>query len=199
LLQDRGYLYMVSLVLGLDALADLAAARLFFMPLGLLNLSTTRIAISKGSQLAALHRWREFRTFLFAFTSVLLLVWLLYSAVVLATFHRVVELVLGAKYSSAGSTLALWAVFFGVFTVRRQLCTALGVYKLFKETAGYDIVAALAALISCLVLVLAIGQAGAVVSLIIGEAVAMVLYLRLYLRMGTERVVPAGDLAVSRP
>jgi O-antigen/teichoic acid export membrane protein len=162
-------------------------------------LSTTRIAIAKGSQYAALDKWREFRRFLFVFSAALLVVWLVYFVAVLASSDLVIRLLLGAKYANTHDALILWGLFFGVYTIRRQLCTALGVYRQFKETAQHDILGSAVALAACLLLVFTIGRPGAIISLILGEAVTMLLYLRLYAKLRDRSTLAAAELALSRP
>jgi O-antigen/teichoic acid export membrane protein len=181
LLQDRGYIFIVSLVLSLDTLADLAAARLFFMPLGMLSVSIRRIAISKGSKLLALDRRQEFRRFLFALIALLLLAWLSYSILILLTWSGLVSAVLGAKYSNTRDAMMLWGVFFLFYTVRSQLTSGLAVYRHFKRSAQIDMVEVVITLTACVVLVFTVGRLGAVLALVFGQCLSMVLYLRAYL------------------
>jgi len=181
LAQDRGYIYIVSILLGLATLADISAARLFLMPIGLLNLSCAKIVISKGSKNLSLNKNNEFRKFVFYFISILLIIWLFYFLFIVLTSNLIIGF-LGEKYINTKDLILLWGVFFFVYTIRFQLCTALAVYKQFKELAKIDILVSTLTITSCFLLAFTIGRSGALLALILGEFVAMILYLKLYFR-----------------
>jgi O-antigen/teichoic acid export membrane protein len=180
LLRDRGYLYIVSVLLGLEVLADISAARLFLMPIGLLNVSSTRIALAKGSKQLAGGRVQNFRRFFSVFVAGLLVVWAAYFGIMAVLPSSVIVYSLGEKYLNAKDLLPLWGVYFGVYTLRYQLGTALGVCKRFKETAQYDLLGSGVALVLCGVFAVTLGRFGPVLALIVGESLTAMAYFRLY-------------------
>jgi O-antigen/teichoic acid export membrane protein len=188
LVQDRGYIYIVTFILGLNALADISAARLFMMPIGLLNLSSTRIAVSKGSKLLSQEKQYEFRIFLFYLIITLLLIWFIYFVFIMY-YSDIMINILGEKYANTKNLLIYWGIFFFIYTIRYQLGTGLGVYKKFKEMAKIDLVAATVAILSCITLLSYIDRAGGILSLVLGELVAMILYIRLYKSLNEMKLV----------
>jgi len=180
MLQDRGYIYITSILLNLDNLADISASRLFLMPIGLLNMSSAKIVIAKGAILFAQGRNIEFKKFTFSFISMLLIIWATYFLVVLFGSDMIVKF-LGEKYAGINNLIFLWGIFFSINIVRFQLQTALIVYKKFKLLSLYDIWGAITVISSCIVLLYFVGSPGAIIAIIMGETLTMILYLRLYL------------------
>ena len=179
LVQDRGYIYIVSALLGLSALAEISAARLFLMPIGLLAFSSARIAVAKGAKMVSLKENKEYQEFIFSFISVLLIIWFLYFLFVLLTSNMFIGF-LGGKYSKTQNLIYLWGVFFFVYIVRVLLGTVMVVYREFRKQANYDMVGSALAIISCFVLINTVGRTGAIISLIIGETATMILYVKMY-------------------
>ncbi len=182
LLQDRGYVYIVSIVLGLEALADVSAARLFMMPIGLLIMSSPKILVAKGSKMLSLNKNYEFRKFVFSFISTLLIVWFFYSLLIMLTSNLIIGF-LGEKYINTKELIFIWSIFFFVNSIRFQMGAALLVYRKFKEMSLIDIWGLTFSITSCFLLVYTIGRSGAIVSIIIGEVVTLILYMKLYLRL----------------
>ena len=180
LLQERGYIYIVSGLLGLSNVADIAAARLFLMPINLLNVGSARIAVAKGSKILATNRNHEFRKFFFWFVALLLLITIIYIVFIILASDLLID-VLGKKYVNTQGLIFLWSIFYLIFTIRYQLGMALVAYRQFKIQARYDIYGSTIAIASCFILVLEIGRAGAIISLMLGEFVTMIFYLKLYL------------------
>lgn len=178
LVQDRGYLYIVTALLGLGTLAEISAARLFMMPIGLLAFSSARIAVAKGSKMVSLKENKEYQEFIFSFISVLLIIWFLYFLFVLLASNMFIEF-LGGKYSNTQNLIYLWGAFFFVYIVRVLLGTVMVVYREFRRQANYDMVGTVLAIISCFVLINIVGRIGAIISLIIGETATMILYVKM--------------------
>lgn len=182
LLQERGYIYIVSGLLGLSNVADIAAARLFLMPISLLNVGSSKIAVAKGSKMLSLNMNNKFREFVLTFICILLIISLFYFLLIILTSNLIIGF-LGRKYINAKGLILLWGVFFLISTIRTQLGTALIAYKQFKKVAKSDIWGSTLAITSCFLLVFTIGRSGAIISLMLGEFVTLILYLKLYLRL----------------
>jgi O-antigen/teichoic acid export membrane protein len=179
LMQDRGYIYIVSALLGLSTLAELSAARLFLMPIGLLAFSSAKIAVAKGSKLVSLEENREYQEFIASFLSVLLIIWFLYFLFVLFASNLFIGF-LGGKYSNTQNLIYLWGAFFFVYIVRVLLGTVMVVHREFRKQANSDMFGTALAILSCFVLINIVGRAGAILSLIIGETSTMILYVKMY-------------------
>lgn len=179
LAKDRGYIYIVSAILGLSTLAEISATRLFLMPIGLLSLSSGQIVIAKGSKLLATDNEKEFRDFIFSFLSILLIVSGLYFVFIVFTTKYIIG-ILGEKYFNLNGMIYIWGVYFLIYAIRMLIGTALIVYGEFKKQGAYDLVGSIFTLIFCIVLVFTNGRFGAIISLIIGEIVVMACYIKLY-------------------
>lgn len=180
LCQDRAYIYVITIMMGLSTVADLAASRLFFMPLNLLSLSCAKIIVAKGSHMISIHQNREFRKFIFSFGAILMILSVVYFVIIILTSERILG-VFGGKYAGTEFLVFLWGINFLVYMVRSHLSSALIVYREFYKLARYDIFAAILTIFSCIVLTLMFGRSGGIISLILGELATMTLYWRLYL------------------
>jgi len=161
LFQSRAYIYIVSAVISLGALADVSASRLFLMPIGLLNISAGKILVAKGSIMVSKHEHRLFRKFLSYFILALIVIWFLYFVSILFMYDTLIKF-LGEKYQNIYGLTVLWGIFFLVFTVRYLLGMVIIVYKRFKKQAKYDIFGAITVIASCFIFVLYMGEAGAI-------------------------------------
>jgi len=192
--QNRAYIYVISAIIGLGALADVSAAKLFLMPIGLLNLSSSKIIVAKGSIMVAKNEFAKFKKFLVIFILALIGIWVGY-LIFLVIFSNAIIRLLGEKYYNTNSLINLWAAYYLIYTIRYILGAGIIVYKRFKDQAKYDFIGALTVIVSCFFFVLFMGNAGAILSLMIGEFIIAVLYLKLFLNMKQEMLLPASDLS----
>ena len=173
--QSYGLVFVVSLILGLQATADLSAARLLLMPFGVCISSTQRIFVAKGSQVLA-HNGREsLRKLLLAFFAFFSVTWICYGLVLLF-FHKVViASVLTSKYDNIDGYLILMGLFFLVNSYSFLAGLCLQVFREFKNLAMYGLISAISMLALCVYLTSVMGSEGALVAAILGEMVLLVL------------------------
>jgi O-antigen/teichoic acid export membrane protein len=195
LFQNRSYIYVVSAIMGLSSLADVSASRLFLMPIALLNLSSSKIIVAKGSLMVANNEDSKFRRFLFAFMLSLLGIWFLYFGTVLLISDSLIGF-LGEKYNNTKGLIVLWGAYFFIYTMRFILGTGIVVYKRFKKQAKYDIIGSVLTIVSSVVFVFLMGRSGAIYSLMMGEGIVMLLYFRLFLGHQRDLVTPAKVVEV---
>lgn len=171
MLQSRGYIYIISASLGLNELADISAARLFLMPLGLVIQSSNKIILAKGGEVLNVSRdgISRFKKFILLMTCFLVFVWIMYVLFLWLTHKFLVTYALGEKYSNLEGFILLWVIFFFVETLRFPLNRALMVCKDFKVLANYDIISAIITTVACFILTGAIRGSGAIIALIAGE------------------------------
>jgi glycosyltransferase involved in cell wall biosynthesis len=181
LIQERGYIYIVSAILGLSTLAEISAARLLFMPIGLLNACLGKIFVAKGSMMVSRHEEREFSRLVIHLLGALTIIWFVYFATMELGSNTLIGL-LGEKYSHTKDLVSLWGAYFLVYTWRYQLGMVLVVHQQFKKVAVFDMCGSAVAIISCFILSWALGGWGASVSLAMGELVTLTLYVKLYLK-----------------
>lgn len=171
MLQNRGYIYIVSATLGLHELADISAARLFLMPLGLILQSSNQIIIAKGAQLlnSGSESVDRFKKFILLITAFLFSIWTVYIIFLWLFNSYLVTNFLGDKYSNLHGFIFLWAVSFLLESIRSPLNRALMACKEFKVLANYDVISAIVTTVACLVLTGYIRGYGAITALILGE------------------------------
>ncbi|HDY75104.1 MAG TPA: hypothetical protein ENH49_01130 [Candidatus Marinimicrobia bacterium] len=193
--QSRSYIYIISGMIGLGALADVSASRLFLMPMVLLNGSVVKIMIAKGSLMVSKNENRKFRNFMIYFILVLVAIWFVYFVTILL-FSDLLIGYLGEKYSNVHGLIFLWGIYVLIQTIKSMLGTSIIVYKRFKNQAKYDIFGAVTVIISCFFFVLLIGKSGAILSLIAGDFLVMLLYIKLFLKINRESLARTSDLDV---
>ena len=177
ILMERGYIYIVSLTLGIEVIADISAARLFVTPISFLIASSSKILIAKGAEILNNRGFSRFKKFVFVITFFLILVWTGY-ILFLSVFYDYIISFLGEKYGNIGGYVLLWGVYFLILSIRFPVTNALVVCKEFKALAYYGIISAVLTITACLVLTGVIQGSGAIISLIIGEMTALLLALK---------------------
>jgi len=166
--KNQGYIYVVSAILGLDKIAEISAARLFLMPVGLFVASSGKIILAKGSDILNTAGSGKFRMFVFSITIFLVLVWLSYTMGLLVMVDYLISF-LGSKYGNIHYLIMLWGGFFLIYSLRYSITTALVACAEFRNMATYDVISAIITVVSCLVLTHLFGAYGTIVSLIVGE------------------------------
>jgi O-antigen/teichoic acid export membrane protein len=193
--QNRAYIYITTAFLGLSALADVSASRLFMMPMMLLSGSVIKIMIAKGSILVSEHEHQKFKKFILYFMAILSLACMLYIGIILLLSDTLIGF-LGAKYMNTKGLIAIWGVYVLIMTLKSMLTTGIIVYKRFRAQAIFDLIGAITVIVSCVILVNYIGSSGAIVSLIAGELIILLFYVYLFLKIQSEnnRLPAASDI-----
>jgi len=171
LLQGQGYLYVVSLTVGLTELADMAAARLFLMPVGLCIVSSVKIILAKGAHVLHNEGIQKLNIFLWAIIGFLFVIWLGYVVLLWLTHTALVQLIYNGKYYDLGWYFFAWAVLFLVTLLRTPISNVLQVYKEFKSLAKYGVISSIVTFSTCIVFTQKYGAYGALSSLVLGELV----------------------------
>ncbi len=171
MLQNRGYIYIISAMLGLSELADISAAKLFLMPLGLAIQSSNKIILAKGGEVLNVghNGIKRFRKFILSMTCFLVLICIMYLLLLWSSHKLLITYVLGEKYSNIEGVILLWGIFFFVETLRFPVNRALMACKEFKVLANYDILSAIITTAACFILTGVLSGSGAIIALIVGE------------------------------
>jgi O-antigen/teichoic acid export membrane protein len=195
--QYRAYIYITTALLGLSALADVSASRLFMMPMILLSGSVIKIMIAKGSIMISKNEHAKFKKFIMYFMATLSAGCVLYIAIILMLSDTLIGF-LGEKYSNTKGLIAIWGLYVLVDTLKSMLTTSIIVYKRFKAQAIYDLIGAVIVIVSCFIMVTYIGSAGAILSLIAGEFIIFLLYVYLFLKIQAEnnKIAVPTDVSV---
>ncbi len=173
--QSFAYIFIISTVMGLSQTAEISAARLFFMPFGILLSSSQRILLAKGAHMLK-EGLRDFLIMILRFLGMLTLLWAIYFLVVWFSCKWVIVNIFTDKYADIGPAILGWGMFFGVSTWTFILNHALQALKDFKMLSLLGAVSAAVTLGGCLILTHLFGLWGGLLSLIMGEMVAVGAY-----------------------
>jgi O-antigen/teichoic acid export membrane protein len=183
--QNRAYIYITTAFLGLSALADLSASRLFIMPMSLLSGSVIKIMIAKGSIMISKNEHTKFKKFIIYFMATLSAGCILYIVIILMLSDTLIGF-LGSKYLNTKGLIAFWGIYVLIVTLKSMLTASIIVYKRFKAQAIYDLIGAVIVIVSCFILVTYIGSVGAIISLIAGELIILLFYVYLFKKISAE-------------
>jgi len=203
MLQNRGYIYIVSVALGLQDLADISAARLFLMPLGLIVDSSGKMMLAKGAEVLNVEGVRRFKRFVLSVTGFLFLLGVVYGGLLWLTHPVLITSVFGDKYGNLSGLIFLWGINFLIYSLRYPINTALMACGEFKTLAGYDVLGGIITTVTCFILTGAIRGPGAIIALTIGEMILLslnmpklILFFRRDMR---ERSIPKEVIGVGVP
>jgi O-antigen/teichoic acid export membrane protein len=183
MLHDYGIIYVISLQSGLEAVAEISAARLLLMPLGLVLTSGGRIILAKGAVLLNTRGADAFKTFILGFTCILVAMWAGYVGLLAVFYKMLVGRILGEHYSDIGVFVVLWSINFFFVCCRTAIALGLTVCKELKASAKYDLVVLVVTLSSCFALSALWGIQGALAALILGELTYCVLFTGKFVRV----------------
>src|SRR5437016_3184405 len=169
--QTTSYSYVVALVAGSAAVADLSAARLFLTPVSFAVLAWSRLFMPRaGARLSVDDSWTVFRlTRRGALELIGLLV--LYSLSIAFFFGLGGASLLPAKYSTVSTLVALWGAYFVTNLIRGVATTALMAHAAFRVLLIDTLWAALLSLPLMIELGYLRGAAGVVYGMMVGELV----------------------------
>lgn len=179
-LRTRGYIYIISLVLGLVSTADVDAARLLLMPFILLIFSSQRIFLAKGAQIRN-ESITKYKNFVIMFILFFNLAWIVYVGLLYLFNDNIIKLVFTDKYLNISKYVVYFAFLslLHIYSVIFNL--SLQVFKEFKMLACFGCSNAVITLLLCLFLTKKMGIEGSLISLMVGEVVMIILsFIRFY-------------------
>ena len=173
---SNSYLYIAGGFLGIEALADLNAARLPMIPIVIVATAWSNVAFPAFGGMIASSNWDRLRRFVI--TSFLLLEGfvLVYIVIVQALWPWISLEVLGEKYRHVSDLLVLWGCYFAANTGRNVLTMLLCSYGAYRDLFWQDVIAIPVLLISCGVLMPWFGVKGALTGMIALELWRLVIY-----------------------
>lgn len=185
--KNRGYIYIVTVSVGLAETADISAARLFLMPIGLLVASSAKFILAKGADVFHVEGSARFRKIVMTIIAASIAAWAVY-VISLTSVMEYLTSFLGEKYGNIQGHILLWGIYFLVYSIRYQLTNALTVCREFKALANYSVISGIVTVGSCLVLTATHGGIGTIMSLIAGELVMLAFaYIRLSASLATVK------------
>lgn len=170
-LQNSGYLYLVGLALDAAAVADLAAARLFIVPLLLIGVAWGRVFLPRAGALLGEGRDQAVLSGCIRSGAVIAGLAVVYVLALLAAFALGLGSLLPATYAGALPLVVLWCLFAAVNLLRSIASTALTARLRFRALFAVSAAAAAASLVLVLALLGPLGARGAILGLVGGELI----------------------------
>ena len=181
-LQNRSYVYLTTVILSPEVLADLSVTRMIMMPLALCVGSSGKIIVVWGRRALAGGEERAFRRGIGILTTALALVAVCYVTMLHLAYPPLNDLVFDGKYDGLQGYIVLWGIYFLVQMFRFVLSNSLQAMRKFRELALVGVVSGALVPLIGIVLIPRLGGSGALVSLICGEVVLMGYLLQTFRR-----------------
>ncbi|WP_232630419.1 lipopolysaccharide biosynthesis protein [Methylobacterium sp. Leaf118] len=167
-LQNQGHVYLLGWLGSARAIAELNAARMLIMPMGLLIVGVGRTLTPAMARLAAEGRVAEMtRTANRTLAAVVAIV-ALYAMVMLLAHDWLIGRVLGGRYEGIGPLVALWTVVLLLQAVDANLSAVMQVAKRFRELTMINLWTVGPVLAGVIPMILLYGAEGNLVALAAG-------------------------------
>jgi len=167
-IQAQGYLYIVSLTVGLAETANMSAARILLMPIGLCITSSAKIIVAKGAIIFHYKGYRQLIIFILLVILSLISIWLFYIFLLGLTYSSIIDFIYKGRYTGLGWYLYGWGFYFLMQILSNSSMNCLVVLKKFKEIAKILTMSSISMTIACIYLTIHYGAYGALISLIFG-------------------------------
>jgi O-antigen/teichoic acid export membrane protein len=177
--QNSGYIYLVGLALDATAVADIAAARLFIVPLLLVGVAWGRVFLPRAGALLGEGRDEVVLAGCVKSAAVIAGLAVAYVLALVVAFALGLGRLLPADYASVEPLVVLWCVFAAVNLLRSIASTALVARLHFRALFGVSVAAAAASLLLVVALLGPLGARGAIIGLVGGELVVGALSWRM--------------------
>ncbi|MEC9408442.1 MAG: hypothetical protein VX549_14330 [Pseudomonadota bacterium] len=182
---NNTFAFVVAIIIGLAASADISAARLLLMPAGLCLTAWTKVFAPRMSSWWGLGARDTIRSATVYSCVALLALILTYTVVLLLAFPLLEQFLLGERYSSAAALIPLWALFFSVNAVRGVGTAVLVGAERFKDLFVFGLIGAAVSLLGSVAGTIIWGTGGAVLGLALGELCLLLLIATI----GRRRIV----------
>jgi len=176
--QTTSYSYIVALVAGSAAVADISAARLFLTPVSFAVLAWSRLFMPRAGALLSVNDSATVLRLTRRGALELIGLLVLYSSFVAFFFGLGGARLLPAKYSSVSTLVAIWGAYFVSNLIRGAATTALMAHAAFRVLLVDTLWAALLSLPLMIGLGYLVGATGVVYGMVVGELVLAVLLWR---------------------
>ena len=196
-LQNQAHLYLLAWLASAAALADLNAARMLVMPMGLLIGGTGRTLLPALARSAAARRPAAMRRTVGRSFAALLAAIAAYAAA-LALGHGLVGRLLGPGYAQNGGLVALWTCVIALQAATTNLSLLLQACRRFRDLMLVNLWTVAPVLALAVPMIRAFGTEGSLATLAAGYA-AMLLLLWRRARAALAALAPAGGAAPSLP
>lgn len=168
------YLYFAGALAGLSASADLNAARILLIPIGLTGVAWSRVARPVAGSLIARHDWQQLGRLTLISLTGMELVTLAYTSLLVLAFPWLAVHLLGEKYQNVAPLLYWWGAYFVINVARTIGTTWLTSFGHFQALFWQGSSSLLILTAAILWLMPRHGAAGAIMALVLVEAIELI-------------------------
>ncbi|MEC9356585.1 MAG: capsular biosynthesis protein [Pseudomonadota bacterium] len=169
----QGYSYLVAGVLSVEAVAAIAAARLLMMPINLLSSGIRSLMLPLTSGWLHAHGAPTVIRRLTLFAAGMATISLCYFAVMWLLRDWIFGTVLNKHFDSRDPLLLMWSAIFLLTVIRDQIVYLLAARERFRIMAGLTLGSAVLSILISYWGMLQYGQVGALLGMLVGEAVSL--------------------------
>jgi len=167
-IQSYSYLYLIGMLLGSFAMAEVSASRILLVPATLAITGWGKVVRPHGAKLREEGRLKRFYKELI-FTSIIFCIIMFLAVILLNIFSdSLINLVFTEKYKGIFKYFFFWAAIFTVGFIRSNASFGLQVIKKFKYLAGINVVTLFITLTLSYILIKSYGITGALIATLIG-------------------------------
>lgn len=168
------YLYFAGALAGLSASADLNAARILLIPIGLTGVAWSRVARPVAGSLIAQHDWSQLGRLTLVSLTGMEIVTLAYTTLLLIAFPWLSTHLLGEKYQNIEPLIYWWGAYFVINVARTIGTTWLTSFGQFQALFWQGSSSLLILTLAILWLMPRYGAAGAIMALVLVEAIELI-------------------------
>lgn len=168
-IQSYSYLYLIGMLLGSFAMAEVSASRILLIPSALVIAGWGKVVRPHGAKLREEGRLKRFYKELI-FASIIFCVIMFLAVILINIFSdSLINLVFTEKYKDIFKYLFFWAAIFAVGFIRANASFGLQVIKKFKYLAGINVFTLFITLTLSYILIKSYGITGALIATLIGS------------------------------
>jgi|GEM_PF-2170111 len=170
-IQRYSHLYILGALIGSDAVADVSASRLLFMPFLLIEIGWGKVTIPHGSILRENKRLNRYFKELIVISLGLGLAIFLYATLISLFSGQLEKYLYTEKYASAFNFVFLWAAIFAIDWIKANASFGLQVVKKFESLAKINIFTMIITVLSTYLFIKLFGIKGALFAILLGEVI----------------------------
>jgi O-antigen/teichoic acid export membrane protein len=169
--QSQAYIYLVSAMVGLEALASVASARLLFAPMATVLAAWAKTALPHIAQFAHQRDTRSVLRVLLRASLGLLAANVLWATLIVLFHGFIVAHVFGGKYVETAALIPLWAFAFCTSSLEIVWLTGLRAIGEFRKLSHVGVAGAIVTMAGTLAGIKTFGASGAVIAFAVSELV----------------------------
>lgn len=181
-IQTYSYLYLLGIIVGSAAVADVSAARLLLMPLVLAQQGWSKVILPHGSKLREGNRLPKLFKEMVAI-SIVFVVIVLFLVFILIFFKSILlNIILSTNYENSFDYVFYWGVIFSMGFISLNASFGLQVLKNFELISKINTLTMLITVILAYFLIYSNGIEGGLIALLIGQTISAILLWNFYAR-----------------